>query len=135
MVAKWVWVNGCFDILHRGHIELFKYARSLGDHLVVGLDEDKRIKQSKGEARPINSLEDRIEMLRSIKYIDDVVWFGTDCELETKILLSGADVMVVGSDYKNKKVIGSQHVKEVKFFDRMGDYSTTNIIEKNVAQN
>ena len=75
MSDRYIWVNGCFDILHRGHIELFKYAKSLGDHLVVGIDSDDRIRTSKGVNRPVNNLEDRIEMLRSIRYIDDVVWF------------------------------------------------------------
>tara|TARA_R100000005_G_C4990143_1_gene197653 strand:- start:1545 stop:1940 length:396 start_codon:yes stop_codon:yes gene_type:complete len=130
MIGKYVWTNGCFDVLHRGHIELFKYAKSLGDYLVVGLDDDDRIKVSKGDNRPINSLEDRMEMLRSIKYIDDVVWFDHDDELDAQVLLSGAEIMVVGSEYKNKNVIGSRHVKEVKFFDRVGSHSTTNIVEK-----
>jgi len=130
MVGRHVWTNGCFDVLHRGHIELFKYAKSLGDYLVVGLDDDVRVRASKGGNRPINNLEDRIEMLRSIKYIDDVVWFGHDDELDTQVLLSGAEVMVVGSDYKDKKVIGSRHVKEVKFFDRVGGHSTTKMVEK-----
>ena len=126
---KTVWTNGCFDILHRGHLELFKYAKSLGDHLVVGVDDDERVRAFKGEGRPINTLEDRMEMLRSIKYIDEVRWFDVDSELETEILLSGAKVIVVGSDYSGKKVIGARHVEEVKFFDRVGEYSTTRIIE------
>jgi rfaE bifunctional protein nucleotidyltransferase chain/domain len=130
MVDKYIWVNGCFDILHRGHIELFKYAKSLGDYLVVGIDEDDRIRASKGDSRPINNLEDRMELLRSIRYIDDVVCFGSDEGLDSEVLQSGAEVMVVGSDYKNKKVIGSRHVKEIKFFDRVGGHSTTNAVEK-----
>ena len=97
---------------------------------MVGLDHDARVRASKGDNRPINNLEDRIEMLRSIKYIDDVVWFGHDDELDTQVLLSGAEVMVVGSEYEDKKVIGSRHTKEVKFFDRVGDYSTTKTVEK-----
>ena len=125
-----IWTNGCFDIIHRGHIELFKYAKSLGDYLVVGVDTDDRIRASKGESRPINNLEDRIEMLNSIRYIDEVVSFDIDSELETQILLSGASIIVVGSDYKNKKVIGQQHCTELKFFDRIDEYSTTNILLK-----
>ena len=125
-----VWTNGCFDILHRGHIELFKYAKSLGDYLVVGVDDDERVRASKGESRPINKLEDRMEMLQSIRYIDEVVSFDIDRELETQILLSGASIIVVGSDYKNKKVIGKQYCTELKFFDRIGEYSTTNILLK-----
>jgi len=127
---KVVWTNGCFDVLHRGHVELFKYAKSLGDFLVVGVDDDKRVKQSKGETRPINNLEDRIEMLRSIRYIDDVVWFGHDDELDAQVLSSGAEIMVVGSDYENKNVIGSRHVGEVKFYEKIDGYSTTKTISK-----
>ena len=67
-------------------------------------------------------------MLESIKYVDEVVVFDTDCELEDKVLLSNADVMVVGSDYKDKEFIGSRHVQQVKFFDRIDGYSTTKIL-------
>ena len=127
---KVVWTNGCFDILHRGHIGLLKYAKSLGDYLVVGVDDDKRIKASKGKDRPFNCLEDRVEMLRSIRYVDDVVEFNCDSELDTQVLLSGAEIIVVGSDYENKKVIGSRHVKEVKFYRKIDGYSTTKILER-----
>ena len=125
---KVIWTNGCFDILHRGHIELFKYAKSLGDRLVVGIDVDERIKAAKGENRPFNNLEDRAAMLESIRYIDQVVFFSTDSELDKQVLSSGAEIMVVGSDYKDKEVIGSRHTQKVIFFDRIGDYSTTKIL-------
>jgi len=68
-------------------------------------------------------------MLESIRFIDEVVFFETDFELDALILSSGAETMVIGSDYKNKKVIGSRHVQTVKFFDRIGKHSTTRIIE------
>jgi len=126
--VKIVWTNGCFDILHRGHIELFKYAKSLGDYLVVGVDTDERVKASKGPARPFNCLNDRVAVLGAISYIDEIRVFDTDCELETQVLLSGAKTIVVGSDYKNKKVIGSHLVDEVFFFDRIDGYSTTKIL-------
>ena len=125
---KIVWTNGCFDVLHRGHIELFKYAKSLGDYLVVGIDTDERVRVAKGNTRPFNNIEDRIAMLQSIKYIDEVAWFDTNDELDSQVLLSRAEIMVVGSDYKDKEVIGSRHVQEVKFFDRIGGYSTTKIL-------
>jgi rfaE bifunctional protein nucleotidyltransferase chain/domain len=128
MTCEVVWTNGCFDILHRGHIELFKYAKSLGNWLVVGVDTDKRVKSLKGDSRPFNCIEDRIRMLESIKYIDEIRVFDHDDELDTQVLLSRAEIMVVGSDYKNKEVIGSRHVKEVKFFDRIDGYSTTKIL-------
>jgi len=66
MVGKRVWVNGCFDVLHRGHIELFKYAKSLGDFLIVGIDDDDRIKSFKGKNRPINTLQDRAVTLYKV---------------------------------------------------------------------
>jgi bifunctional ADP-heptose synthase (sugar kinase/adenylyltransferase) len=67
-------------------------------------------------------------MLRAIRYIDEVVVFGSDRELDTKVLLSDAEIMVVGSDYRNKDVIGSRHVKDVLFFDKIGGHSTTKIL-------
>lgn len=125
---KVIWTNGCFDVLHRGHIELFKYAKSLGDYLVVGVDTDERVKASKGPKRPFNNIEDRIAMLESIKYIDEIYVFDTNTDLDSQVLQSGAEIIVVGSDYKNKKVIGSRHTQEVKFFDRIKGYSTTKIL-------
>ena len=125
---KIVWTNGCFDVLHRGHIELFKYAKSLGDYLVVGVDTDERVRASKGPKRPFNNIEDRVAMLESIKYIDEIYVFDTNTELDSQVLLSGAEIIVVGSDYKNKKVIGSRHTQEVRFFDRIKGYSTTKIL-------
>ena len=125
-----VWVNGCFDVLHRGHIELFKFAKSKGDYLMVGIDSDNRVKQLKGPSRPINSEEDRKFMLDAIEYIDRVIVFKTVGELRGIIYHFKPDVMIVGSDYKDRDVIGSEYAGELMFFDRIGDYSTTNILEK-----
>ena len=126
--TKIIWTNGCFDVLHRGHIELFKHAKSLGDWLVVGIDTDERVRASKGQSRPFNTIEDRVAMLGSIRYIDEIRVFDSNEELDTQVLLSRAEIMVVGSDYKNKEVIGSRHVQEEKFFDRIGGHSTTKIL-------
>lgn len=123
-----VWVNGCFDILHPGHIELFKVAKSLGDRLIVGIDTDEKVKNDKGLSRPINSLLFRKTMLESIKYIDTVLPFGSKLELEQLIELYNPDILLVGGDWRNGEVVGQKFANEVKFFNRIGDYSTTGII-------
>jgi len=125
---KTVWVNGCFDILHPGHIELFKVAKSLGDRLIVGIDEDQKVKKDKGEDRPINSLLFRKTMLESIKYIDLVLSFGSKKDLEQLIELYSPDILLVGGDWRNGEIVGKKFAKQVKFFNRVGNYSTTNII-------
>ena len=124
-----IWVNGCFDVIHRGHVELFKFAKSKGDFLVVGIDSDRRVKKSKGDSRPFNSEGDRKFLLESIKYIDKVVIFDDDRELETLVSVCNIDYLVVGSDWRGKRVIGSEYAKNVLFFNRIGGYSTTKILE------
>lgn len=126
---KVVFINGCFDILHKGHIEMFKYAKSLGNKLVVAIDSDSRVKELKGNSRPINKQSDRMYMLSSIKYVDEVRVFYTENELEQIVQKVSPDIMIVGSDYENKKVVGSQYAKELKFFNRIEGYATTNIIK------
>jgi len=128
---KVIWTNGCFDILHRGHVELFKFCKSQGDYLVVGIDTDNRVKESKGPNRPFNSQEDRKFFLEAIKYIDKVVLFSTDNELGQRLVENNVDTMIVGSDWKGKRVVGHEKVNKVLFFDRIGTYSTTNILEAN----
>ena len=126
-----VWTNGCFDVLHRGHIELFKFAKSQGNHLVVGLDSDEKVKRDKGSDRPFNTFEDRKEVLLSIRYIDDVWYFDSRNGLVELIKKYQPDVMVIGSDWKCRDVVGEELVDKVKFFDRVGDYSTTEILMQN----
>ncbi len=124
-----VWVNGCFDVLHIGHIELFKWAKSQGDCLIVGIDSDKRVKGLKGDGRPFNNQNDRYQMLKSIRYIDEVVIFSSEEELRKNITNHNIHTMVVGDEYKDKEVIGSENAKEVLFFSKIPNYSTTNILE------
>ena len=124
-----VWVNGCFDVLHRGHFELLEYARSIGDRLVVGIDADKRVRQYKGKGRPYNTQEDRKYALECLRAVDKVVTFKSNGHLKGMLGASKAQIMVVGSDWKGKYVVGQEMVKEVRFFDRIGDYSTTKILE------
>jgi D-beta-D-heptose 7-phosphate kinase/D-beta-D-heptose 1-phosphate adenosyltransferase len=129
-----VWVNGTFDVLHRGHIELFRYAYGFGD-VRVGIDTDDRVKKLKGEDRPVNTFEDRKVLLESIKYIDSVVGFNSDEELENEIKKWDPKVMVIGSDYKNKRIIGSHLFDDIIYFERMEKHSSTNIINygKNIS--
>lgn len=84
-MEKIVWTNGCFDILHVGHIKLFKYAKQQGTKLYVGIDSDEKVKADKGQDRPFNTLLDRINLLLAIKYIDKVIPFNSIEELETSI--------------------------------------------------
>ena len=129
---KTIWTNGCFDILHIGHIAMLEYAASLGDKLVVGVDTDERVKRSKGESRPINCTEDRKKFLKAIRFVDKVVEFNSDEELTQHLIDNEIDVMVVGSDWKEKRIIGQEVVKNIEFFDRIGNHSTTRIISGNL---
>jgi len=126
---KIVWTNGCFDILHRGHFEMFKYAKSFGEQLIVGIDSDEKVRKDKGSDRPFNNIEDRKFALDCIKYIDEVIVFDSTEQLEQEIRQLQPDVMVIGSDWKGKTVVGEQYCTELKFFDRIEGYSTTNILE------
>jgi D-beta-D-heptose 7-phosphate kinase/D-beta-D-heptose 1-phosphate adenosyltransferase len=124
---KKIFINGTFDILHRGHLELLNYARNLGDELSVAIDSDARVKKLKGKDRPINSQEERALMLINLKAVDKVYLFDTDKDLVK--LISEHDVMVKGSDYKDKKIIGRDECKELVFFEYIDGYSTTEKIQ------
>ena len=123
-----IWTNGCFDVLHRGHIELFKYAKSLGGELHVGIDSDYKVNKDKGPTRPIFSEDDRRYVISAIKYVDYTYIFDSTYELEQLIKKLNPDIMVIGSDWKGKIVVGEQYTKKLEFFDRIIGYSTTEII-------
>ena len=125
-----VWTNGTFDILHPGHIELFKVARSLGDKVIVATDTDEKIKKDKGFDRPINDLCYRVAMLEAIKYIDVVLTFNTRQELEDLIQLYEPDILLLGDDWRDGEVVGWEHAGETRFFPRVGGYSSSNTIRK-----
>jgi D-beta-D-heptose 7-phosphate kinase/D-beta-D-heptose 1-phosphate adenosyltransferase len=124
-----VFVNGTFDIIHYGHLELLKYAKAQGSFLHVALDSDTRIKSKKGNDRPFNNQLNRTELMKSIKYVDEVSVFDSDDELKSIIKQYSPDIMIVGSDWKNKIVIGSEYTKKLIFFDRISDVSTTKTIQ------
>ena len=126
-----VWTNGTFDVLHAGHIELFRHARKLAGpsgKVIVGTDSDERVRELKGPTRPINNLIYRVDFLRAIKYIDGVVVFSSADELETRIKQFSPDILLVGDDYVDKPVVGSQFAKQVVFFPRYGGLSSSKIL-------
>ena len=127
-MAKSVFVNGTFDILHLGHLALLNYAKSLGDKLFVAIDSDERVKQLKGPTRPIYDVFQRKTMLLNLKAVDEVEVFSSDEELEMWIKQINPSIMVVGSDWRNKTVIGSQYAKRLEFFERIDEYSSTKTI-------
>ena len=126
---KIVFTNGCFDILHRGHIEYLKKSKVLGDRLVVGLNSDKSIKRLKGPSRPINNQEDRKAILESLECVDEVIIFDEDTPYEL-IKRVKPDVITKGGDYTSiEQVVGHDltHVELIPFY---AGYSTTNILER-----
>jgi rfaE bifunctional protein nucleotidyltransferase chain/domain len=123
---KRVFVNGTFDIVHRGHIQMLNYARQQGDSLTVGIDSDRRVKSLKGDSRPINNERDRAFLLANLKAINEVIVFDTDMELVE--LIMNHDLMVKGSDYVNKPIIGGDKIETI-FYDIIDGYSTTKTIQ------
>ena len=125
-----VWTNGTFDILHPGHIELFKVARSLGDKVIVATDTDEKIKKDKGFDRPINDLCYRVAMLEAIKYIDVIHTFGSRQELEDLIQLYEPDILLLGDDWRDGDVVGREFAKEVRHLPRVGGYASSKTIKR-----
>lgn len=126
---KIVFTNGCFDILHLGHIKYLEKAKSYGDKLIVGLNSDKSIKRIKGDSRPINSQEDRAYILASLEVVDFVVIFEEDTPLNL-IKKIKPDLLVKGGDYKGKKIVGQDIVKEFKLIKFIDGKSTSDTIKR-----
>jgi len=128
-----VFTNGCFDLLHIGHIELLKYAKGLGDYLVVGINSDNSVKKLKGENRPINNEHTRKLILESIRYVDEVIIFDEQTPLEL-IKKIQPQLIVKGGDYKKEDVVGHEFEKlgllEVKIFNYIENNSTTLTIKR-----
>ena len=128
-MSKKVFVNGTFDLLHRGHLELLNYAKSLG-YVIVGIDTDECIKEMKGPTRPIHNQEERKFHLENLKSVDEVIFFSSEPEFEGLIKSLKPDIIIVGSDWKDKSTIKSYYDGELIFFDRREEYSTTKTIHR-----
>tara|TARA_Y100000310_G_scaffold75393_1_gene71684 strand:- start:1339 stop:1731 length:393 start_codon:yes stop_codon:yes gene_type:complete len=123
-----IFTNGCFDILHRGHVELLQFCKGLGE-VVVGLNSDESVRRIKGESRPINNQEDREFLLRSLKFVDNVIIFDEDTPYGL-IKRIKPDIIVKGGDYKPEEVVGSDLCKVLIFNNYDDRYSTTQAIER-----
>ena len=126
---KTVFVNGCFDVIHLGHIKMLEFAKSQGDFLIVALDTDEKVKKAKGPSRPFNSLSNRKEVIESIRFVDLVLDFDSDEALINLFNTLKPDVRVLGSDWENKEIVGQDCVKNIKYFRRLDGFSTTKILE------
>jgi rfaE bifunctional protein nucleotidyltransferase chain/domain len=128
-----VFTNGCFDILHLGHIDYLEKAKNLGDKLVVGLNSDQSVRELKGPERPINSEKARSRMLAALEFVDAVCIFNEETPKEL-IENIRPNILVKGGDYTIDTIVGAEFVMrnggEVKTIDLVKGYSTTNIIEK-----
>ncbi len=126
---KIVFTNGCFDILHRGHITYLKHAKALGDILVLGLNSDNSVKRLKGQSRPINNEQDRALILEALECIDYIVIFDEDTPLNL-IKNVMPDILVKGGDYKIEDIVGREYANCVQTIDFVEGYSTTSTIDK-----
>ena len=126
---KIVFTNGCFDILHAGHVKYLEEAKTYGDVLILGLNSDSSVKKLKGETRPVNSQNDRAYILSALNAVSFVVIFDQDTPYEL-IKIIQPDVLIKGGDYKDKEVIGSDIADKVKLVEFIEGKSTSSIIKK-----
>jgi|TARA_B110000495_G_C22944458_1_gene552830 D-beta-D-heptose 7-phosphate kinase/D-beta-D-heptose 1-phosphate adenosyltransferase len=125
---KKVWMNGCFDVLHHAHFKMIEFASTFGELVVIGIDSDKRVKELKGDDRPFHSEEERKYNLERINGVSKVIIFDSEIMLEEAIKRYQPDIFVIGSDYKDKSIVGEKYSKSMVFFNRMEDFSTTKIL-------
>lgn len=137
---KVVFTNGCFDLLHLGHVDYLENARNLGDRLVVGLNSDSSVGRFKGPERPLQDQNSRARVLAALQFVDLVVFFNEDTPLDLiskllpNVLVKGSDYSTEANDHSAEYIVGSDIVKEnggaVKTIDFVPGYSTTRIVEK-----
>lgn len=124
-----IFVNGTFDVLHPGHVALLNYARGLGSHLLVAIDTDRRVRELKGDSRPFFNQEERQLILKNLRSVDAVWTFDSAEELEQIIKVYAPDIMVKGSDYRGRPIVGEHLVPRIEFFERIDEYSSTKAIQ------
>jgi len=126
---KVAFTNGCFDILHTGHIRLFKKSKSYGDYLVVALNTDGSTRRLKGKHKPIVPQNERAEIISAIQYVDYVTFFDEDTPEQILRQLK-PDILVKGADYTFTNIVGHDFIKKIIRFPVIRGKSTTNIINK-----
>ena len=125
-----IWINGTFDVLHPGHIRLLQYAKELfpSSYVGVGVDTDDRVRQMKGPNRPLNPLPFRMDFLKELQSVDEVLSFSSDDDLREVIALFNPDVMLIGDDYRHHTIIGEELIPRIIYVRRFEGLSTTRII-------
>lgn len=121
-----VFTNGCFDILHRGHVDYLQASRQLGNKLIVGVNSDASVKRLKGNSRPINAAEDRVAILKALRCVDEVVVFEEDTPIEL-IRQIAPDIITKGGDYKEENIVGYGFAKVIIIPLTKG-FSTTGVL-------
>ena len=125
--------NGCFDLLHAGHVSYLEESRSMGDYLIVGVNNDESVRRLKGEKRPINILENRMKVIASLNCVDLIIPFSEDTPLNL-IKTIKPDIYVKGADYKLNEIIGADFIRgyggEVNLIPLLNGLSTSNTISK-----
>ena len=126
---KVIFTNGCFDVLHKGHIDYLRKSKELGDKLIVGLNSDESVKKLKGKSRPVNNQEDRKAVLESLEFVDEVIIFNSDTPYEL-IKHIEPDIITKGGDYKTKEEVVGHDIAEIVIIPYLEGYSTTYTLER-----
>ena len=128
-LKKIVFTNGCFDIIHKGHIQYLKEAKKMGDTLIVGLNSDDSVRRLKGNSRPIKKEDERALIVSALEFVDYVVIFNSDTPLDLIKVLQ-PDILVKGGDYTVESVVGREYAKSVRIIPFVNGYSTTSTVDQ-----
>ncbi len=126
--GKVVFTNGCFDVLHQGHRDLLKSAKTMGDILIVGINSDDSISRLKGKDRPINTEKERVEVLSTLPWVDHIVVFSEDTPYELLAELR-PELLIKGGDYRPEEIVGREHADRVHIFETLEGFSTTGLLD------